>query len=80
MLRLTNRKTKETYSYKYILKINNKKMEILSNFNEGTFNKVIKELSNQWDEIKTYKILDCIEFNYTDANDGIYLDTLRNYL
>lgn len=80
MLILTNRRTIETYSYKYITKINNKNFEILSNLDGKTFATVLKELSHKWEEIKTYNILDCIEFEYTNENNGIGLDVLRNYL
>lgn len=79
MLKLTNRKTINTYSYKYILEINNKNFEILSNFNTKTFELVLKSLSDKWGEIKSYKIKDCIEFDYTNENEGITLDVLRNY-
>lgn len=80
MLIFTNRKTIETYSYKYITKINNKNFEILSNLDGKTFAAALKELSHKWGEIKTYNILDCIEFEYTNENNGIGLDVLRNYL
>jgi len=80
MLTFTNRRTINTYSYKYITKINNKNFEILSNLDEKTFKTVLKELSCNWGEIQTYDVLDCIEFEYTNENTGIGLDVLRNYL
>ena len=80
MLKLTNRKTIETYSYKYIVTINNRKYEILSNFDDNTFKKVLTRLSECWTEIKSFNIKECIEFYYTNENKGITLDVLRNYL
>lgn len=80
MLTFTNRRTINTYSYKYITKINNKNFEILSNLDEKTFETVLKELSVKWKEINTYEIVDCIEFEYTNENTGIGLDVLKSYL
>lgn len=80
MLKLTNRKTTETFSYKYIILINNKKFEILSNLNDNEVDNLLLKLSQIWDELKSYKVLDCIEFEYNNENYGITFDVLRNYL
>lgn len=80
MLKLKNIKTIETFSYKYITQVNNKKVEILSNLNQETVEALLSELKKRWEELKEYKILDCIDFEYTNENEGITLDVLRNYL
>lgn len=80
MLKLTNRKTVETFSYKYIVLVNNKKFQILSNLDEKTVQNLMLKMCQSWEEMKSFKILDCIEFEYTDANKGITFDVLRNYL
>lgn len=80
MLKLKNIKTMETFSYKYITLINNKRFEILSNFDEKTVESLLNELNKKWDELKSYKVIECLEFEYTNENDGITFDVLRNYL
>lgn len=80
MLNLTNRRTIETFSCKYIIEVNNKTFEILSNFDEKTFKSLMTEISNRWEKIKSYEYRDCIEFQYTNENRGITLDDLENYL
>lgn len=80
MLKLTNIKTTETFSYKYIVLINNRKFEILSNLTESEAENLLLEMAKLWDELKSFKILDCIEFEYNNENYGITFDVLRNYL
>lgn len=80
MLKLTNRKTKETFSYKYIILINNIEFEILSNLDENQVDNLLLEMTKQWEELKSYKVLDYIEFEYNNENYGITFDVLRNYL
>lgn len=80
MLKLTNRKTTETFSYKYIILINGKKFEILSNLTESEVDNLLLQMARLWEELKSYKVLDCIEFEYNNENYGITFDVLRNYL
>lgn len=81
MLKLTKIKTTEVYKYKYITIINGMKFEIVSNFDEETFVMVLKALKEQGEKrIRNFKVIDCIEFFYTNEGYHITLDVLVNYI
>ena len=80
-MKTLNIKTTTIFNYKYIVKIKNKKFEILSNLQYEKFSYVLESLTEKIEGIddEVY-ILDCYEFEYTDENLGMTLDELPNYL
>lgn len=80
MLKSIKKKTTGVYKYKYITIINGVKFEVVSNFDEETFVMVLNVLAKQSEnDIKTFEVVDCIDFFYTDQEYHITLDVLVNY-
>lgn len=71
----------EIYKFKYILRIEDKILEILSNLFEEEFKEAVKRIiEKESNKIIKFEITDCIEFYYTKLNIQITLTTLADYI